>query len=92
MLRWTFVALHLRDEASAARRDTRIRFLEDQVELLRRKLGGDRVIPSQDDRARVPAIGQKSDDDHGLLDAHLRVVPGMTAAPHLPSSCPAGIM
>jgi len=30
----------------AARRDARIRFLKAQVEILRRKLGGNRVIPS----------------------------------------------
>ena len=51
MLRWLFVAMHLLAEASAARRDVRIRFLKAQVEILPRKLGGNRVIPSPDDRA-----------------------------------------
>ena len=37
----------------------RIRFLEAQVEILRRKLGGNRVIPSPDDRAWLLAIGQE---------------------------------
>ena len=53
MLRWLFVALHLLVEAGAARRDARIRFLKAQIEILRRKLGGNRVIPSPDDRARL---------------------------------------
>jgi hypothetical protein len=46
MLCWFYVALHLLVEAGAARRDARIRFLKAQVEILRRKLGGNRVIPS----------------------------------------------
>jgi len=61
MLRWFYVALHLLVEAGAARRDARIRFLKAQVEILRRKLGGNRVIPSPDDRARLLAIGQELD-------------------------------
>ena len=53
-------------EAGAARRDARIRFLKAQVETLRRKLGGNRVIPSPDDRARLLAIGQEL--DHNVAD------------------------
>ncbi len=63
MVRWFYVALHLLFEAGAARRDARIRFLKAQVEILRRKLGGNRVIPSPDDRARLLAIGQELDHD-----------------------------
>ena len=63
MLRWFYVALHILFEAGAARRDTRIRFLKAQVEILRRKLGGNRVIPNPDDRARLLAIGQELDHD-----------------------------
>jgi putative transposase len=63
MLRWFYVALHLLVEAGAARRDARIRFLKAQVEILRRKLGGNRVIPSPDDRARLLAIGQELNHD-----------------------------
>ncbi len=63
MLRWFYVALHLLFEAGAARRDARIRFLKAQVEILRRKLGGNRVIPSPNDRARLLAIGQELDHD-----------------------------
>jgi putative transposase len=59
MLRWFYVAMHLLMEASAARRDARIRFLKAEVEILRRKLGGNRVIPSPGDRARLLAIGQE---------------------------------
>lgn len=40
MLRWLLAAMHLFAEASAARRDVRIRFLMVQIEILRRKLGG----------------------------------------------------
>ena len=63
MLRWFYVALHLLIEAGAARRDARIRFLKAQVDILRRKLGGNRVIPNPDDRARLLAIGQELDHD-----------------------------
>lgn len=59
MLRWFYVAMHLLLEASAARRDARIRFLKAEVEILRRKLGGNRVIPSPSDRMRLLAIGQE---------------------------------
>lgn len=44
---------------AAARRDARIRFLKAQVEILRRKLGGNRVIAGPEDRARLLAIGQE---------------------------------
>jgi putative transposase len=63
MLRWFYVALHLLVEAGSARRDARIRFLKAEVEILRRKLGGSRVIPSPADRARLLAIGQELDHD-----------------------------
>jgi putative transposase len=59
MPRWFYVLAHLLIEAGAARRDARIRFLNAQVEILRRKLGGNRVIPSPDDRARLLAVGQE---------------------------------
>jgi hypothetical protein len=42
-----------------ARRNAHIRFLKAQVEILRRKLGGNRVTPSPDDRARLLAIAQE---------------------------------
>ena len=61
MLHWFYVAVHLLAEAGAARRDARIRFLKAKVDILRRKLGGNRVIPSPDDRARLLAIGQELD-------------------------------
>ena len=66
MLRWFYVALNLLVEAGAARRDARIRFLKAQVEILRRKLGGNRVIRSPDDRARLLAIGQEL--NHNVAD------------------------
>jgi putative transposase len=66
MLRWFYVLHHLLVEAGAARRDAHIRFLQAQVEILRRKLGGNRGIPSLDDRARSLAIGQEL--DHNVAD------------------------
>ena len=66
MLRSLYALLHLLIEAGAARRDTRIRFLKAQVEILRRKLGGNRVIPNPDDRAALLAIGAEL--DHQVAD------------------------
>lgn len=57
MFRWFYILPHLIVEANAARRDARVRFLKAQVDILRRKLGGNRVIPSPDDRARLLALG-----------------------------------
>ncbi len=65
MSRWIYVALHLLFEGLAARRDARVRFLKAQVEILRRKLGGNRVVTSPDDRARLLAIGQELNHDVG---------------------------
>ena len=66
MLRWFYVAMHLLLEAGAARRDARIRFLKAEVEILRRKLGGNRVVPNPSDRARLLAIGQEL--EHKVAD------------------------
>lgn len=66
MVRYFYVFLSLLLEAGAARRDARIRFLKAQVEILRRKLGGNRVIPSPEDRARLLAIGQEL--NHSVAD------------------------
>jgi len=73
MARWLFVVLHLLVEGFNARRDARIRFLKAQVEILRRKLGGNRVIPSPDDRARlrVPPENARSVILHALRSARL---------------------
>ncbi len=83
MLRWFYVLAHLLAEAGAARRDARIRFLKAQVEILRRKLGGNRVIPSPDDRARLLAIGQelghKVADVIGIVTPQKRIVVGWTS-------------
>jgi hypothetical protein len=43
MVRWLCIALRLLAEVGAARRDARVCFLKAQVEILRRKLGGNRV-------------------------------------------------
>lgn len=63
MFRWLYVLLHLLHEAASAHRYARIRFLKAQVEILRRKLGGNRVIPSPDDRLRLLAIGAELKHD-----------------------------
>lgn len=55
MFRWLYFLPHFLTEANAARRDARIRFLKAEVEILRRKLCGNRVIPSPDDSARLLA-------------------------------------
>jgi hypothetical protein len=57
MLRSLYALLHLFAETGAARRDARIRFLKTQIDILRRKLGGNRVIPGPDDRSKLLAIG-----------------------------------
>jgi hypothetical protein len=57
MFHWLYVALHLLNDAIAARRDARDRFLKAQVHILRRKLGGSRVVPSPEDRACQLASG-----------------------------------
>ncbi|MFN0136999.1 MAG: hypothetical protein ACKVS9_12885 [Phycisphaerae bacterium] len=61
MLRWFYAFVHLLIEAQSARRDARIRFLMAQVEILRRKLGGNRVISSPADRRRLLSIGAEFD-------------------------------
>jgi putative transposase len=57
MLRSVFVLLHLLYQGLQARRDARVRFLALQVELLRGKLGRNRVILSSKERGRLLAIG-----------------------------------
>jgi putative transposase len=59
MSRWLYVVLHLLFEGLAARRDARVRFLLAQVEILRSKIDGNRIIPSPTDRARLLAIGKE---------------------------------
>jgi hypothetical protein len=66
MPNWLFAPLHVLFVSLSARRNARVRFLMAQVEILRRKLGGNRVIPSPDDRARQLAIGQEL--DHNVAD------------------------
>ncbi len=63
MSRWVYVVLHLLFEGQTARRDARCRFLLAQVDILRSKLDGNRVIPSPSDRARLLAIGQELSHD-----------------------------
>ena len=75
MLRWFYAFVHLLIEAQAARRDARIRLLMAQVEILRRKLGGNRVIPSPADRIRLLSIGAELDHK---IDGVLGIVTAKT--------------
>jgi putative transposase len=59
MPKWFYVILHLLFEGFAACRDARVRFLKAQVEILRRKLGGNRSILSPADRAELLRIGSE---------------------------------
>lgn len=63
MSRWLLVVLHLLFEGFRARRDSRIRFLRAQVEMLRRKLDRNRVILSPEDRVRLLRIGNELNHD-----------------------------
>lgn len=58
---WLTMAFLFLVEAWSARRDARIRFLQLQVELLRQKLPGNRVILSPDDRRRLLRAGGEMD-------------------------------
>ena len=55
--RWLSSLLLLFQEAWSARRDTHIRFLKLQVEMLRVRLPGNRVIPDRLERRRLLKIG-----------------------------------
>ncbi|MEX2670945.1 MAG: integrase core domain-containing protein [Phycisphaeraceae bacterium] len=54
---WLMALLAMLTEAWSARRDAQMRLLKLQIELLRAKLPGDRVILSPEDRARVLRLG-----------------------------------
>ena len=63
---WALLCLLL--EYSSVRRDARIRFLKAQLAIVRRKLGGNRVILSPEDRAELLRIGSELNHDvKGLL-------------------------
>ena len=55
--RWLTALFVLCREAWSARRDTHIRFLKLQVEILRSRLPGNRVIPNPTERRRLLKIG-----------------------------------
>ncbi|MEX0746193.1 MAG: integrase core domain-containing protein [Phycisphaeraceae bacterium] len=56
--RWLMTLLMLLMESWSARRDAQIKLLLLQVELLRQKLPGDRVILAPEDRTRLLQVGQ----------------------------------
>lgn len=55
---WLIVAFNLISEAWSVRRDARVRLLMAQIEILRHKLPGNRVIVSPEDRARLIRLGE----------------------------------
>ena len=59
MKRWLHVFLILLFEALSARRDAQVRFLKLQVQILKRKLPGNRVIIDPADRNRLLQVGQE---------------------------------
>ena len=61
MLRWFYILPHLILEAGAARRDARVRFLNAQIDILRHRLGGRRIIARPAERARLLALGAELD-------------------------------
>ena len=58
---WFTVLLAFRIEAWSARRDAQIRFLKLQIELLRQKVPGQRVILAPEDREQLLKAGEAMD-------------------------------
>src|SRR5690606_14089470 len=69
--RWMMVVFWMLTEAWSIRRDAQIRFLQAQVELLRKKMPGNRVILTPEERSRLlkngEAVGHKVDDLIGIV-------------------------
>lgn len=61
--RWTSFLFIMLAEHFAARRSVQIQFMKLQIELLRQKLGGNRVILSPEERARLIKAGAEMDHD-----------------------------
>ena len=57
MTHWLHVAFALLMERFEARRDAKIRFLKAEVQILRRKLSGNRVILDPKDRCNLLRLG-----------------------------------
>ncbi len=55
--RWMMVVFWMLMEAWSPRRDARIRFLQAQVELMRQKMPGNRVILTPEERSRLLKLG-----------------------------------
>ena len=56
--RWVTVAFWMLAEAWSARRDARVRFLLAQVELMRERVPGNRVILTPEERSRLLKLGE----------------------------------
>jgi putative transposase len=66
--RWVSFLFVMLAEHFSARRSAQIQFMQLQIELLRQKLGGNRVILSPEDRARMLKAGAEFDHDvHDVL-------------------------
>ena len=59
MPHWIHVVLALLMERYEARRDAKIRFLKAEVQILRRKLSGNRVILDSKDRCHLLGLGEE---------------------------------
>ena len=72
--RWLSSLLLLFQEAWSARRDTHIRFLKLQVEMLQTRLPGNRVVPDPAERRRLLKIGAEMDHavEHTLDIIHIK--------------------
>jgi putative transposase len=58
---WIQVLLVLLSEAWSSRRDVQLRFLQVQIELLKQRIPGNRVILSPEERNRLLKLGQQID-------------------------------
>ncbi len=72
--RWLSSLLLLFQQAFSARRDTHIRFLKLQVEILETRLPGNRVIPDPLERRRLLKIGAEMGHavEHTLDVIHIK--------------------
>ena len=69
--KWLMAALMLLQEGWSARRDTQVRFLKLQVEILQSRLPGNRIIPDPVERRRLLKMG--GEVEHATKDSLLVV-------------------
>ncbi len=61
MPNWLFSLICIVLEAFSVRRDTQIRFMKEEIRILRARTSGNRIIPTPKDRARLLSIGSELD-------------------------------